>query len=68
MFYAGMVNVYDNVPVEKVCSILLMLLAASARSTKMTNMPPRSSAMAMPIEIVGHAMPITLPFSSNQPN
>ena len=34
----------------------------------MTNMPPRSSAMAMPIATVGHAMPITLPFSSNQPN
>lgn len=66
MFYAGMVNVYDNVPVEK--AQVLMLLAASARSTKMTNMPPRSSAMPMPIASVGHAMPITLPFSSNQPN
>lgn len=66
MFYAGTVNVYDNVPVEK--AQVLMHLAASVRSTKMTNLPSRSSAMPMSIATAGHAMPITSPFSSNQPN
>lgn len=66
MFYAGTVNVYDNVPVEK--AQVLMLLAASARSTRMTNLPPRSSAKPMSMATAGHAMPIALPFSSNQPN
>lgn len=66
MFYAGMVNVYDDVPVEK--AQVLNLLAASARSTKMTNLPPRSSAMPMSIATAGHAMPIMFPFSSNQSN
>lgn len=66
MFYAGTVNVYDNVPVEK--AQVLMLLAASARSKKMTNLPPRSSAMPTSIATAVHAMPITSPFSSKQPN
>lgn len=52
-FYVGTVNVYDNVPVEK--AQVLMLLAASARSTKMTNLPSRSSAIPMSITTAGHA-------------
>jgi len=68
--FMGLINseVVAEKDKEGITAQVLMLLAASARSTKMTNLPSRSSAMPMSIATAGHAMPITSPFSSNQPN
>lgn len=65
IFYAGTVNVYDDIPADKAQG--LMLLAASARPTKMTNQPPRSSLMSMVVATGGHT-PISSPFPPSLPN
>uniref|UniRef100_A0A0C9RLB5 TSA: Wollemia nobilis Ref_Wollemi_Transcript_12547_1419 transcribed RNA sequence n=1 Tax=Wollemia nobilis TaxID=56998 RepID=A0A0C9RLB5_9CONI len=66
IFYAGTVNVYDDVPADKAQG--LMLLAASARSTKMTNLPPRSSVMSMAMSTGSHIVSVPSPFSPSLPN
>uniref|UniRef100_A0A0D6R1C3 Tify domain-containing protein n=1 Tax=Araucaria cunninghamii TaxID=56994 RepID=A0A0D6R1C3_ARACU len=66
IFYAGTVNVYDDVPADKAQG--LMLLAASARSTKTTNLPPRSSVMSMAMSTGSHIVSVPSPFSPSLPN
>lgn len=66
IFYAGTVNVYDDIPADKAQG--LMLLAASARPTKMTNQPPRNSLMPMAMATGGHAPSISSPFPPSLPS
>nr|AJF93426.1 groupV JAZ protein [Taxus chinensis] len=66
IFYAGTVNVYDDVPADKAQG--LMLLAASARLSKTINLPPRSSLMSMPMATGCHTPSIASPFTSSLPN
>ncbi|GLJ18323.1 hypothetical protein SUGI_0324280 [Cryptomeria japonica] len=66
IFYAGTVNVYDDIPADKAQG--LMLLAASARPTKMTNQPPRSPLMSMAMATGGHTPSISSPFPPSLPN